>query len=133
MKAFLRGRMHYSDVAAHTKTLFRARQDECKALSVIWQVQTASVPLMEMLVTGKAKDSSQTEIPEENCWDLGGYGVSPALNAVLFQNQSAHHSYIIQHGSLHCFSYCSQTHHLLPAHLVELYVLLEFPVSFTGM
>lgn len=34
---------------------------------------------MEMVITIKATDSSQTEISEESDWDLRGYGVSPSL------------------------------------------------------
>ncbi len=50
---------------------------------------------------------------------------SPSLLSVLFQNQSAHRSSIIQSVSLHCFSFCFHIHHLASAHLVELCLFLE--------
>lgn len=52
--------------------------------------------------------------------------LSPSLLPVLFQNQSAHHSSIIQSVSLHCFSFCFHIHHLASAHLVELYLFFHF-------
>ena len=50
---------------------------------------------------------------------------SASLLPVLFQNQSAHRSSIIQSVSLHCFSFCFHIHHLASAHLVELYLFLD--------
>lgn len=51
--------------------------------------------------------------------------LSLSLLPVLFQNQSAHRSSIIQSLSLHCFSFCLHIHHLASAYLVELYLFLE--------
>lgn len=51
--------------------------------------------------------------------------LSPSVLPVLFQNQSAHHSSIIQSVSLHCFSFCFHIHHLALTHLVELYLFLD--------
>lgn len=55
--------------------------------------------------------------------------LSPSLLPVLFQNQSAHRSSIIQSVSLHCFSLCFHIHHLASAHLVELDLFLEASFS----
>lgn len=89
-----------------------------------YQTTSDYLPLMETMITNKVTDSSQTESSVEGLLRLVRT-CSLSLLPVLFQNQSAHRSSIIQSVSLHCFSFCFHIHHLVSAHLVELYLFLE--------
>lgn len=67
---------------SHTRTLykeaFRTLAAKFKApLRIISRFQEVYLQLMEMVITNKVMGSYQTEISEEGCWDLWGYGVSP--------------------------------------------------------